>query len=607
MKLIKIVAFWLAYILCWPFLRAARFRTLPEDPASSLGLDPQRPVCFVLAGNSWIDLYALWLVCQQKGLPIPKRTGAYLPHTGRAGVVYQQALLATRTQHGGSELAAVLKLATANPAYDVQLVPVSLFWSRDPGSETSVLRLLFSETLRTGGIRKFFVFVVNLRNLLVEFGVPIAFRDFVDAQPTPEQGVRVLVRRLHVGFGRTRRSILGPALADPESVLDAVLDTAPVKRAIEQESREANRTLDATTRRARKIAVEIVARYNPVTIRILEIIFEFVWNRIFNGIDVAGLDTVRGLSHSHSIVYLPSHRSHADYLLLSYVLYHNGLVPPHIAAGDNLNFWPVGGFLRQGGAFYLRRKFAGDKLYTAVFRAYVDALVKRGTPVEFFLEGGRSRTGRLLAPKAGLLSMVVESALRQDGRPVAIVPVFIGYDRVWEISSYARELRGATKQKESAEGLLKATKILGSQYGRVYLSFGEPIVVQDYADEHLPGWREIMLDDVAEKPPRFPLFVARLARETMTRVNAAATANPVALTALAMLSSPRLAVAREDLTAQLAALARLQAMKPYSPRARVAEADAAKALAEALPVARVREVPHAWGSILALTRAKRCC
>ena len=132
----------------------------------------------------------------------------------------------------------------------------------------------------------------------------------------------------------------------------------------------------------------------------------------------------------HEIVYVPCHRSHMDYLLLSYLLYHQGLVPPHIAAGINLNFFPVGSIFRSWGAFFIRRTFKGNRLYSTIFREYLAELFYRGYSVEYFIEGGRSRTGRLLEPKTGMMSMTIQALQRGLTRPISIVPVYIGYEHV---------------------------------------------------------------------------------------------------------------------------------------------------------------------------------
>jgi 1-acyl-sn-glycerol-3-phosphate acyltransferase len=125
-------------------------------------------------------------------------------------------------------------------------------------------------------------------------------------------------------------------------------------------------------------------------IRLSDRILGFTWNRLYQGINVHNAERVRQLAHDgHEIVYVPCHRSHMDYLLLSYVLYHQGLVPPHIAAGINLNFWPAGPIFRRLGAFFIRRTFKGNKLYSTVFREYLGELFNRGYSVEYFVEGGR--------------------------------------------------------------------------------------------------------------------------------------------------------------------------------------------------------------------------
>jgi len=122
------------------------------------------------------------------------------------------------------------------------------------------------------------------------------------------------------------------------------------------------------------------------------------------------------------IVYLPNHRSHIDYLLLSYFIYREGLAPPHIAAGANLNFPVVGPVLRRGGAFFLRRSFKGEPLYAAVFREYLHTMIAKGFPIAYFMEGGRSRSGWTLSPKGGLLGMTLESFMREHPRPLLLVP-----------------------------------------------------------------------------------------------------------------------------------------------------------------------------------------
>jgi glycerol-3-phosphate O-acyltransferase len=194
--------------------------------------------------------------------------------------------------------------------------------------------------------------------------------------------------------------------------------------------------------------------------------------------------------------------------------------------------------------------------------------------------------------------MVVESGLRARARPVTIVPVFIGYDKVFEVGSYFRELRGAAKAPESAEALIKATKVLGHSHGRAYLSFGEPLSLRDYADAHLPGWAEEFGADV--RPAGFPDFVRRLAEEVMRRINTAAAVGPVALAACALLSTPRFAATEEELCEFLGHLVALLAAWPRREQLLVPERAPSAILDWATPIARIRRVEHEWGDILTL-------
>lgn len=598
MQAISHLAYWLAWLFCRPLLAWVKFKTAPEDVLARLALDPSKPVCFVLPQRSWIDLFALDKVCRHLGLPRPQRTGLDLPEAGRAGCVYLPALLETRVRQ--TELSQVLVAAAGDSAFDIQIVPVSIFWGRDPGSEQSLFKLIFADNPQAGAVRKLFIALVNARNMLANFAQPIGFRAYITQEQDAPRAVKKMIRAVHFHFLRARTAVLGPELPPRPLMINQVVNSRLVKRAIEDEAKQKNQTLEQASRRARRLADEIAAGYSSAAINFLErLLTLFVWERVFKGIDVRGLDQVRELAQSHEVIYLPSHRSHADYLLLSYILYHRGMVPPHIAAGINLNMPVVGGLLRRCGAFFMRRKFSGDPLYTAIFRSYVDALVARGYAIEFFPEGGRSRTGRLLTPKTGLLAMVVESALRQRTRPVALVPIYIGYDKVWEVSSYFKELKGAKKEKESVEGLLKASKILGKSHGKAYLSFGEPLLLHPYADAKLPGWRDAFQPGTDTRPDGYSLFVRTLAEENARRINAAAVANPCSLAATALLASPRGAASEDEIVEQIGHLAWLLKGEPYSEQLQIPDANPRGVLEWAMPISRIVRVPHQWGALVA--------
>ncbi|MFH0408624.1 glycerol-3-phosphate 1-O-acyltransferase PlsB, partial [Klebsiella quasipneumoniae] len=331
-------------------------------------------------------------------------------------------------------------------------------------------------------------------------------------------------------------------------------------------------------------------------------ILGFTWNRLYQGINVHNAERVRQLAHDgHEIVYVPCHRSHMDYLLLSYVLYHQGLVPPHIAAGINLNFWPAGPIFRRLGAFFIRRTFKGNKLYSTVFREYLGELFSRGYSVEYFVEGGRSRTGRLLDPKTGTLSMTIQAMLRGGTRPITLVPIYIGYEHVMEVGTYAKELRGATKEKESLPQMLRGLSKLRN-LGQGYVNFGEPLPLMTYLNHHVPEWREAIDPIEAVRPSWLTPTVNNIAADLMVRINNAGAANAMNLCCTALLASRQRSLTREQLTQQLECYLALLRNVPYSPDATAPSASASELIDHALQMNKFEVEKDTIGDIIILPR-----
>jgi glycerol-3-phosphate O-acyltransferase len=289
-----------------------------------------------------------------------------------------------------------------------------------------------------------------------------------------------------------------------------------------------------------------------------------------------------------------------DYLLLSYIIYVAGFPAPHIAAGINLNMPVIGRFLRKGGAFFIRRTFKGNNLYPVVFMKYLGAMMARGHSLEYFIEGGRSRTGRLLDPKTGMLSMTVRGYLREPVRPVIFVPVYFGYERLVEGETYIDELSGRPKEKESVLGLLRTLPRLRRKFGKVHVSLGEPIALATLLDAHNPSWQGAPLTDES-RPVWFNALIDELARRIMVNINAAAAVNAVNLLAMVLLATPRQAMLERDLTGQLDLYRLLLRTNPYSARVTVTDLQGSAIIRHGESMQVIERQAHALGDIIRMS------
>lgn len=391
---------------------------------------------------------------------------------------------------------------------------------------------LFGDRRRQGRFRQLAMLISPTRQATVRVADEIDLKEYIAGHSDLDDDAiaRRLRHELHTRISDEERVIAGPEMPDPDTIARHVLRGADLRQAIEAEVAAGNASLPQLERKATADLKHIAARYNVQLIRIADKLLHWVFNRIYDGIvvDEPGLARVIETSRKAPVVLCPSHRSHIDYLVLSYVMFRHGITPPHVAAGANLSFFPLGVIFRRGGAFFLRRTFKDDPVYAAVFRGYVGELLRLGAQIEFFPEGTRSRTGKTLMPRFGMYSMLVGAWRQGAQEDVQFVPVSIDYDRIIEASSYEKELGGAEKKSENVSGLLKSTGVLRSRYGRVHLQFGQPVPLSSLVDEfELPQTTEPAHDDraralVEKLGYRINHDIARLSTVTPTSVIATA-------------------------------------------------------------------------------------
>ncbi len=472
------------------------FKTLKLPPAAYLG--------------SIIGLFAhpvryLLRLLRQTQPPVP---GPWIEHYTEINPTEQETRLANITYRGGSSffnLTPPRSIGRAIPRFKndfiralvavqrvsekpICVVPHILTdKSMGGGGKQTVTDKLFGDKRRPGKLRGMAIRVRTYRTAIIRVGEPLFLQQMLEENP--EANDATLVKKIRHHLNRTiteeERVIAGPDLPSYVTQERHVLRNPLVRDTLSELAQETGQSPEELEEQAAKLLKEIAAKFDARYVNRLDALLNGVFNRIYDGIvcDREGLARVMEASRKGPIVFCPCHKSHVDYLVLSHLLWRTGMTPPHIAAGVNLSFFPLGPIFRGCGAFFLRRSFKGNKLYSAVFRSYVMELIGAGTSIEFFLEGTRSRTGKLLMPKFGILGMVVEAWRRGAREDIQFVPVSIDYEKIIEAKSYEKEISGGKKKKEDITALFKTTSVLRSKFGRMHVQFGEPISLQDFAHQ----------------------------------------------------------------------------------------------------------------------------
>ncbi len=443
--------------------------------------------------------------------------------------------------------------------HPVYLVPLALFWRKGPRAERRFLNLAYGSPQRPTDFAKVTSFLTTYRGLYVKAGEPIELHEFIGRRRA--EGVDTLARKIRrsimIFLYREEKVVVGPTLRSRLRVQDEVMSSPDMQAAISRRASERGVSHPVAHAEAEKMFREIAANMNSTFFAILNVIVTPLFNRIFSGIEVSGIEKVADYAKNHPIVLVPSHRSYFDFLILTWLFYHNHMMPPHIAARENMGFGPFGFIFRRAGAFFLRKSFDAP-LFKEVFRQYVAFLVGEGFTQEFFIEGGRSRTGKMLTPRLGMLTWDVESFLDSTRRDLFFVPIAITYERLVEEGAMVEEQEGAAKQDESMLGLMRARKVLSRRFGSVTVAFGEPISLAQALGprrEFLAGDR----NDVQEAELRG--FVDQLGHRIVERINWATVANATSVASCVLLGEGHRGILRHEFTERMGQVVELLALQ----------------------------------------------
>ena len=511
--------------------------------------------------------------------------------------------LKDESYHYSAKLIRMIEALNKHAEYDIELVPVTVLWGRAPEYEDSWFKALFSDAWSTPSkLKQALNISLYSRENYIEFHKAISLRTVMtqaQIQYPNFSPAHFIVKEINGNFNKYKAAILGPDLSDRRNLINKPMKTDTVRDAIRRESIRGKISMLDAERRAIGYVNEIVSDYSHSTIRFAEMALARLWTQLYDGVEVHNFNTVRELAKDYEIVYTPCHRSHIDYLLLSYVVYNRGLMVPYIAAGDNLNMPFVGQILRGGGAFFIRRTFRGNALYTSVFKEYLYSILSRNTPLEYFIEGGRSRTGRLLPPKTGMLAMTVHSHLRGRAKPIVFVPTYIGYERLMEGATYVGEMNGKPKEAESVFGILQTLRKIERIFGKVHLNFGEPVFLDDMLKKHGAENVQIAKND-DPIPQEVSDAVNSSAHAILENINRAAVVNPVSLLSLVLLATEKHTLDEEICIKQLDTYRKLLTTLPYDERLLVTPLSGKEIIAYGLKLKLIKRVNHVLGDIIAI-------
>jgi glycerol-3-phosphate O-acyltransferase len=475
-----------------------------------------------------------------KSLPDPYKTG-YIKDAllgGRSGMLSLIEKKGFRRRFVKKRVDPVQYLLETQQNTDrpIFLVPQLMFFSKmAPHDTPKLLDILLGTEEKPGRIKKAVAIFKNPGKIFVEMSDPVSLKEFIsrgrNRDKSPQSQAIALRQELLDILNHHRQAITGPVIKSKAELKELVLTSPHLRKFMASHSETYDLSMRDILGKADGHLDEIAANYKAATVKLGNVGVKWIFDAMFEGISLNRdvLERVKKMSLKGPVVLIPCHKSHIDYLVMSHIMYSQNMPCPHIAAGVNLSFWPLGAFFRTGGAFFLRRTFKGDPLYSKVFAQYIHTLLNEGFPIEFFIEGGRSRTGKLLGPKLGFLSILLDAYKSGACPDLIFAPVFVGYDRVLEEKAYVREIEGEEKESENLSQVIKARKFLKKKYGRIYIKFHEPISLNEFLAEKSLSLKQM-------SPETFHSFCSDFGHRVITAIDSVAVVTPHAVVAAALLN-----------------------------------------------------------------------
>ncbi len=440
---------------------------------------------------------------------------------------------------------------------DPLLAPLRVAWMPPPANPRTTLRLLslllLGDPYDPGRLRRRWILARAPERCRVVAGEPAPasdlrrrWREAGGSDTAETTGLAEFVaRQAALALERAERGLRGTRYKVPRFVHESILARPAFRGGLARLAWELGRDTADVTHEASGYLREIAATHSPYMIDIAAQVCRLLYSQGYGKLDYdrAQLERVYAVAQRYPVVFLPSHKSNLDHLVLQYALYENGHPPNHTAGGINMNFFPMGPVFRRSGVFFIRRTFRDNEVYKFVLRHYIDYLIEKRFPLEWYLEGGRSRSGKLLPPRFGMLAYVVDSYRRGKSEDVYLLPVSIAYDRIHEVGAYAAEQRGAGKEREGLRWFVRVLRLLRRRYGGIYIRLGEPLSLREALGPPEPAG--------AGDPDERSLDVQKLAFEVSVRINRVTPITPTSLVTLALLAAGDRALTLDETVAAL--------------------------------------------------------